>query len=146
MCDPTYLADAKNRHRQEIVDNLIGKGVTVSDCGGDAEAPVWWRSPYLVLPISAHYDSSNNDPVSYGAECLAESVGCDSGMFVFLEMNDDMPSGVAAAIHNVIDRRIGSVIEIPPGKYRLYLEQCEGYAEARLASLYRNIVAVWTPL
>src|SRR5688572_26464443 len=57
VTDPIYLADIFNANDDPFATYLRQHAVIVSDFGGEAAVPVWWKAPFLVLPTSKHDQS-----------------------------------------------------------------------------------------
>ena len=53
LVDPTYVADVYNSI-DEDASYLRKHGLFLMDFGGDTSTPVWWKMPYLLMPISNH--------------------------------------------------------------------------------------------
>ena len=112
--------------------------VVVSEFGGDAVAPVWWRAPFLVVATSRHEQVR---PAR--TQELTKAIGCDSATFVFVAMNDAVPGDLRRKIEA---DRSGALLELPAGRYRFYLEQFTPEDEhSERLHWYRNIVAQWNP-
>jgi hypothetical protein len=138
VTDPIYLADIYNPNDDPNATYLRQKAVVVSDFGGDAVAPVWWKAPYLVVPTS-QYDQPRSPA---GAAELAGQIGCDSASFVFIAMNDDVPQGLRRKIEEVEREKNGARSKLPAGTYQFYLKQFTPKEEHKQwPHWYRNIVA-----
>jgi hypothetical protein len=139
VTDPTYLADVYNSHDEEAC-YLRAHGVFVMDFGGDTSCPVWYKDPYLMLPISMPLtDDARPLQLPTGARVLADEVGTDSGSFIFLPLVSDLPSKLQAEVNAVLTRRTGATLALPAGHWTLFYQQWDptkGYP----ASLYRDIV------
>lgn len=123
ITDPIYLADVYNPSGDAVAAHVRAVGVVVGDFGGDASCPVWWRDPYLLLPLSL---TPSHDPAMVaGAIRVADEIGCDSGSFVFLPLRPDAPPSVRAAVERVMIDRNGARVRLPMGKYRVCYEQHE---------------------
>lgn len=139
MCDPIYLADVYNSS-DPASDFLRTRGVVLTQFGGDASGPVWWKDPYLVIPLSLHYGDDGPTPEP-GVMVLAESMGCDSGSFVFFPITKDVPSELQREMMAVMRDRNGVLIRLPVGRYVFAYEQFDAEDPDEMES-YRNIVAV----
>jgi hypothetical protein len=137
LTDPTYLADVYNSKDDEKATYVREHGVLLLDFGGDTGSPVWWRPPYLILPLSMHYkaDLSPGEDV----KVFAREVSCDSGSFVFLPVTDEMPTSLKKEIQEVIQKGHGALLPLPPGRYSFFYEQFDA-PQSNMASMYRNIV------
>ncbi len=135
LVDPIYIADVYNSE-DEIASLVRDRGLFLMDFGGDVDVPVWWREPFLVMPISMHYQRLD---VPSGARVLTERVVCDSGSFVFLPLPPDMPLDLLGVVRESL--RVGDAVSLPlpEGRWTAYYEQFEA-PEANEVGLYRNIV------
>jgi hypothetical protein len=140
LVDPTYIADVYNS-TDEVATFLRDQGLFLMDFGGDTSVPVWWKPPFLLMPISMHHE--NFDAPS-GAEVLAEEIGCDSGSFVFLPLSADMPRGVQSKVTEVLRENNAVPLRIPAGRWTAFYEQFEP-PQANMVGLYRNIVLKHSP-
>ena len=137
VTDPIYLADIYNPNDDLNAKYLREKSVVVSDFGGDTAAPVWWKSPFIVVPTSQH----DQPEIPEGATQLAEQIGCDSASFTFIALNDDLPLALQIKIQEVAEKGDGARLKLPAGTYRFYLEQFAPKEEhQQWPHLYRNIV------
>jgi len=140
LVDPIYVADVYNS-TDEIASFLRDRGLFLMDFGGDTAVPVWWKEPFLVMPISMHHE--NRDAPS-GAEVLAKEIGCDSGSFVFLPLSVDMPPAVQSKVKEVLGKNIAVALPLPAGCWIAFYEQFEA-PEANMLNLYRNVVLKHAP-
>ena len=140
LVDPIYIADVYNS-TDEVASFLRDRGLFLMDFGGDTAVPVWWKPPFLVMPISMH--QQNFDAPS-GAEVLAEQIGCDSGSFVFLPLSADMPHGVQSKVKEVLGENNAVVLPLPAGRWTAFYEQFEP-PQANMVGLYRNVVLKHSP-
>jgi hypothetical protein len=139
VTDPIYLADVFNPSSDPVVDYLREHGVIVTGFGGDAACPVWWCEPYLLLPVSMHYEEVRKPDEAIE---LATEIGCDSGSFIFILMSSNLPDPLRERIQSVGEERNGAILRIPQGTYTWYLEQFEPRdKETKHPNLYRNVVA-----
>jgi hypothetical protein len=141
LVDPIYIADVYSSG-DAVASYVRDNGLFFMDFGGDVDVPVWWKDPYLVMPISLHY--KHLDAPS-GASVLAESVVCDSGSFVFLPLSPDMPQDILDVVREAL--RVGDALSLPlpAGRWTAYYEQFDA-PEANEVGLYRNIVLKSSPL
>ncbi len=120
ITDPICLADVYNTD-DPVAAYLRTNGVIVYGFGGDETCPVWWKEPFLLLPLSL---VSSRDPAAVpGAIRVAANVMCDSGSFLFLPLRADQPSPVSSVIEKVLAKRTGVQLQLPPGQYRVWYEQ-----------------------
>jgi hypothetical protein len=135
LVDPIYIADVYNS-TDEVASFLRDRGLFLMDFGGDTAVPVWWKPPYLVMPISMHHE---NLEAPSGAKILTEEIGCDSGSFVFLPLSEDIPRGVKSKIKEVLGEKNAVALRLLAGRWTAYYEQFEA-PQANMVGLYRNIV------
>jgi hypothetical protein len=140
LVDPTYIADVYNS-TEEIASFLRDRGLFLMDFGGDTVVPVWWKEPFLVMPISVHQENLNTPP---GAKVLTEEIGCDSGSFVFLPLPADIPRGVQSKVKEVLGEKNAVALRLPAGRWTAFYEQFEA-PDANMVGLYRNIVLRHSP-
>ena len=140
LVDPTYIADVYNS-MDEVATYLRDHGLFLMDFGGDSSAPVWWKPPFLLIPISMHNQDLN---AASGAEVLTEEIGCDSGSFVFLPLSADMPRTVQSKVEEVLGESSGVALRLPAGHWSAFYEQFEA-PQASMVSLYRNVVLEHSP-
>lgn len=141
LFDPTYVADVYNSHASSA-SFLRTRGVFVDDFGGDISSPVWLVEPYLVMPISGHYESTPSLPTS--AIELFPEIGCDSGSFVFLPCSNDWPADVVTAVQGLLENSNAARLHITPGLWTLKFEQFDA-PQTNMVAMYRNIVLEFNP-
>jgi hypothetical protein len=135
LVDPIYIADVYNS-TDEIATFLRNRGLFLMHFGGDTAVPVWWKNPFLVMPISMHHENLNAPP---GVKVLTEEIGCDSGSFVFLPLSADFPPSVQSKVNEVLGENTAVALRIPAGRWTAFYEQFEA-PQANMIGLYRNIV------
>jgi hypothetical protein len=140
LVDPTYIADVYNS-TDEMASFLRDRGLFLMDFGGDTAVPVWWKAPFLVMPISMHQENLNAPP---GAKVLTDEIGCDSGSFVFLPLSADIPRIVQSKVKEVLGEDNAVALRLPAGRWTAYYEQFDA-PQANMVGLYRNIVLKHTP-
>lgn len=143
LVDPTYLADVYNS-TDEVASFLRNNGLILMDFGGDTAVPVWWKSPFLVMPISMHLSDGGLKPPK-GAKVLTEEIGCDSGSFVFLPLSATAPSNVRSKVEEALDEAEAVALRLPAGRWTAYYEQFEP-PQKNMVAIYRNIVLKHTPI
>ncbi len=140
ITDPIYLADVYNANDDLVATYLRQNAVIVSDFGGDSAAPVWWEPPFLAVPTSQHVQVR----MSPGATQLAEEIVRDSASFVFIAMNDEIPTALREKIDQAEEVEDGARLRLPAGRYTFYLEQFPPSEEHKQwPHWYRNVVARW---
>lgn len=140
VTDPIYLADVYNS-KDELASFVRQHGILIMDFGGDVSCPVWWQSPFVLLPISMHLSRQDLHPLEESI-VLASELGTDSGSFVFLPFTSEIPLALRAQVDKVIAEKNGAVLKLPAGNWSVFYEQWDA-PELRLAQLYRNIVLRW---
>jgi hypothetical protein len=121
IMDPIFLADVYNANDDPVAAYLRANGVIVYGFGGDETCAVWWKEPYLLLPLSLC--SPRNPAAVDGAIRVADRVMCDSGSFLFLPLGADQPTPVRLAVEEVLVKENGVRIHLPSGRYRVFYEQ-----------------------
>lgn len=137
VCDPTYIADVYNSE-DEVAASVRKNGAFLMDFGGDSSCPVFWKSPYVLFPLSMHLSDDERD-APLDAKVWAEVIGTDSGSFVFLPYSDALLPEVKVSILNLIEEGNAALLPAPPGTWTLMYEQFEPPQDNMIA-LYRNIV------
>lgn len=140
IVDPTYVADVYNS-TDAIASFLRDQGLFLMDFGGATAVPVWWKAPFMVMPISMHNVNRNAPP---DAKVLTEEIGCDSGSFVFLPLSEDIPPSVQSEVMTLLGKNNAVALQIPAGRWTAYYEQFES-PSTNAVGLYRNIVLKHTP-
>lgn len=140
LVDPIYIADVYNS-TNEVASFLRDRGLFLMDFGGDTAVPVWWKPPFLVMPISMHRE--NLDAPS-GADVLTEQIGCDSASFVFLPLSADVPRGVQSKVKEVLGDNNAVALPLPAGRWTAFYEQFEA-PQLNMVGLYRNVVLMHSP-
>jgi len=140
LVDPTYIADVYNS-TDEVASFLRDQGLFLMDFGGDTSVPVWWKPPFVLMPISMHHE--NLDAPS-GADVLTEEIGCDSGSFIFLPLSADMPRGVQSKVMEAVGKNNAVALRLPAGRWTAFYEQFEP-PQANMVGLCRNVVLKHSP-
>jgi hypothetical protein len=140
LVDPIYIADVYNS-TDEVATYLRDRGLFLMDFGGDSSVPVWWKPPFLLMPLSMHDKSLDTPP---GVEVLTEEIGCDSGSFVFLPLSADVPRGVQSKVKEALGEGGAVALRLPAGHWSAFYEQFEA-PQANMVSLYRNVVLKHSP-
>ena len=141
LVDPTYVADVYNS-TDKLASFLRRQGLFLMDFGGDTAVPVWWKPPFLVMPISMHLE--NLRPPS-GVKVLTEEIGCDSGSFVFLPLPAKIPARVRRKVNEVLRHNNALLLRLPAGRWTAYYAQFDA-PRANMVGLYRNIVLKHTTI
>jgi len=139
LVDPIYVADVYNPSDHDTTQFLRRNGVFVADFGGDTSAPVWWSDPYLVMPVSTNFPEEFAIPSA--TQELASEIRCDSGSFMFLPLDEEVPTSVRQIVSSADLERDCALLPLPPGKYTVYYEQFPP-PQPNSAGLFRNIVAM----
>lgn len=140
VTDPIYLMPGTyNSSDDEKALYLREHAVLLSSFGGDAGGPALWKDPYLLIPLSMHYEDA--DPAQKpGVKVLPGGFCSDSGSLVFLPFTSDMPPSLRRQIDEVVRKGNGALLPLPEGKYSFFYEQFDA-PQANMVNLYRNIVA-----
>ena len=137
ITDPVYLADVYNPNDDEAAAYVRANSVIVCDFGGDSSCPVWWRDPFIVLPLSLSLPENLEAPE--GVTVVSEDLSCGSGSFAFIPLLDDLPRSLERQIQGVIADRSGVHWLPPVGRYKVFYEQHDPPDE--WPSFHRNVVA-----
>ena len=138
ITDPIYLADVYNPNDDDAATYIRTNSVIVCDFGGDSSCPVWWRDPFLVLPLSLSLPEDLEAPDD--AIVLADEIVCDSGSFAFIPLLDAVPQSLDRRIQKMIADRDGAHSLLPVGKYKVSYEQYDSPEDSR-PGFHRNVVA-----
>jgi hypothetical protein len=142
VIDPIHLADVYNSNDDDA-SYLRTHGVIIMDFGGDVSCPIWWQHPFVLLPISMHLSAESLKPPE-GAIVLANEIGTDSGSFIFLPLQDNLPYTLKVQADKAVIQNNGVLLRLPAGEWEVFYEQWDP-PEERLKALYRNIVLKWGP-
>jgi hypothetical protein len=142
LVDPIYIADVYNA-ADEAASFLREHGLFVMGFGGDTATPVWWKPPFLVMPISMHLSEEDLNPPKV-AKVLKEEIGCDSGSFVFLPLSGVVPASVRSQVKEALKEENAVALPLPAGRWTAYYEQFEA-PQRNMREHYRNIVLKHTP-
>jgi len=139
ICDPIYLADVYNS-TDSIASYVKTHGAFATNFGGEIAGPIWFKSPYVLIPASDHLDDDNLEAPK-GAKVLAEELPLDSGSLVFLPLRDDLPAELKNTIDELIDEENAIKLPLPKGVWSLWYEQYEENApQENMRYFFRNIV------
>jgi hypothetical protein len=137
ISDPTYVADVYNS-KGKVADYLRANGVFIMNFGGDVAGPVWYRHPYLLLPISIQSADEQMEPPK-GVSLLAEKVFTDSGSFVFLPLRNSLLPTLRRSIGKVIADKNAVIVLLPPNRWTVFYEQGPTPRDS-YRTFHRNIV------
>lgn len=138
VCDPTYIADVYNS-QDDVAAYIRAYGVFLMEFGGDASCPIWWKPPFILLPLSMHLDGDVKMPDD--VEVWVNEIGTDSGSFVFLPLSDGLPEKLMSAVLVQVELGNAALLPVPSGSWTAMYEQFDA-PQANMRQLYRNIVIV----
>jgi hypothetical protein len=139
VTDPIYLVDVYNSKGPDA-SFLRTHGVFLMDFGGDTSGPVWWQSPFVLIPISMHYcEEPKPEP---NVEVVASEIGTDSGSLIFLPLTNTLPKSVRCQIEDVLAAENGAMLHLPAGRWSVFYEQWEPIQD-NMTACFRNIVLEW---
>ena len=99
--------------------------------------PIFWREPFLLLPLSNHLIENLMAYEDIGK--VLGRVSCPSETFLFLTFHKYMPMPLKSLIDEALKKEMGVKIKIPNGTYRVFYEQFET-PEGSKKEFYQNIV------
>jgi hypothetical protein len=137
LVDPCYIADVYNS-TDEAASYVREHGLFLMDFGGDLSVPVWWKPPFLVMPISAYWSDGDLKPPP-GTTVLAGEIGCDSGSFVFLPHAATFPHALRRKVKEALEAHNAVALPLPAGQWTAYYEQFDA-PQDNMRGFYRNIV------
>jgi hypothetical protein len=147
LADPSDVADVFGSKADSNAWFLRDRGVFLNDFGGPRAAPVWWKSPYLVLPLSRHLSRARKRAPE-GFEVLAEQVRSTSGSLFFLPLFSfpytPTPAAIVRKAKELAEEGKGAILRLPAGTWTAFYEQFEA-PEADQQAEYRNVVFKHTP-
>lgn len=112
-------------------------GVTVGANACLEPAPVLWRDPFLLLPLSHHLKGNHN--IYKDMANIVGRASCPSGAFMLLPFRKDRSTLLNKALDTALAGRTGVKINLPNGTYRVFYEQFEA-PKVTSEEYYRNIV------
>ena len=136
IVDLAHIGSILNPYNSPSASYVRTHGVVVGSYNRNAACPVFWKDPFLLLPLSCHLSKSLTTYEEVGK--VVGSVSCPSGTFLFLTVHKDMPTPLEGLMHEALKKETGVKIKIPDGTYRVFYEQFET-PEGAKKELYQNI-------
>jgi hypothetical protein len=136
IVDLSHIGDILNPYNSPSASYVRIHGVIVASCMKNNPFPVFWRDPFLLLPMSHHFKEDFNVYADHGK--VLGSVSCPSGSFLLLPVREDFPTPLGNLMDEELASEGGIQISVPNGTYRVFYEQFE-VPEGAKQEFYRNI-------
>jgi len=139
VTDPAYLIVLEMLD-DPLTQYVRSHALIAGGFGGDTMVPVLWKDPYVVLPTSAHYVKGSKEGQQPAGTEIIGWVGCDSGMFMFLPLRDDLPEVLVSAIQHLLGQPfLGARLFLPGGKWTIHYEQWQS-KDGEATPAHRNVI------
>jgi len=138
IVDFANIGNILNPYNSPSASYVRTHGVMVHGYSHSGYRPVFWRDPFLLLPLSNHLKENFMDYEDIGE--VVGSVSCPSGSFLLLSIREDVPMPLGGLLDGALASKDGVKIKLPNGTYRVFYEQFET-PEGSNKGLYQNIVA-----
>jgi hypothetical protein len=137
IIDLSHIGYLLNPYNSPIADYVRTHGVIVCRDVHPEYRPIFWREPFLLLPMSCDL---NENLISYADVGMAVGqISCASGSLLFMPVRSDMPAQLGDLIDKALAKEPGMQVMLPIGAYRVFYEQFEP-AQDSDKERYRNIV------
>ena len=136
IVDLSNIGSILNPYNSPSASYVRTHGVIVGSYNRNAACPVFWKDPFLLLPLSCNLSKSLTTYEEVGK--VVGSVSCPSGTFLFLSFHKDMPTPLGSLMDEALKKEAGVKIRIPNGTYRVFYEQFE-VPEGAKTEFYQNI-------
>jgi hypothetical protein len=137
IIDLSYIGNILNPYNSPSADYVRTHGVIVSSDIHPEYCPVFWRKPFLLLPMSCHLNENLAGYADIGT--VVGKISCLSGSLLFLPVREDIPTPLGDRIDKTLANEPGMQVMMPNGTYRIFYEQF-GVAEKSDKKWYQNIV------
>jgi hypothetical protein len=101
--------------------------------------PIFWREPFLLLPMSCDLNENLTSYVDIGT--AVGQISCASGALLFMPVRKDVPILLGDLIRKALAKNSGMQVMMPDGTYRVFYEQFEVPDEFD-KERYRSIVVM----
>lgn len=123
IVDISHIGDILNPYNSPSASYVRTNGVIVSVFHHGADCPVLWNDPYLLIPLSHHFNENRTRYADIGE--VVGNVSCSSGSFLFLPVREDIPESLGRMINEALALEGGVKIKLPNGTFRVFYEQFE---------------------
>ena len=137
IVDLAHIGSILNPYNNPSASYVRTHGVCVQSYIRPESCPVFWRDPFMLLPLSHHLKDNLRSYIDNGE--VVGSVSCPSGSLLLLPVREDIPTPLGSLMDEALAKKTGSQIKIPNGTYRVFYEQFDVPGGSR-QELYRNIV------
>ncbi len=138
IIDIVHIGSTLNPYNSPAAFYVRTHGVIVQSIVWAESRPIFWREPFLLLPLSCHLEESMKNHEDIGN--LAGRVSCFSGTILMMPIRRDIPTPLGGLMDEALAKKVGARIKVPSGTYRVFYEQFET-PEGAKKELYQNIVA-----
>lgn len=137
IVDLSHIGDILNPYNSPSASYVRTHSVIVQSYSHLEYCPVFWRDPFLLLPVSYHLRDNLKGYADIGK--VLGSIFCPSGSFLFLTLRKDIPTPLGSLMDEALASEGGVKISVPNGTYRVFYEQFE-VPRGGKQEFYRNIV------
>jgi hypothetical protein len=136
IIDMNQIGNLLNPYNSPTASYVRTHGVIVQTYIRPESTPVFWKDPFLLLPLSHHLKEGVKVYSERGQ--VVGRVSCPSGTFLLLPDRTDMPAPLNISTDEALEREPGAKITLPNGTYRVFYEQFEP-SEGAEEKYYQNI-------
>jgi len=137
IIDTAYLSGILNPYNSPSASYVRTHGVFVQSYNRTESCPVFWRDPFMLLPLSHHLNDNLRSYTDNGE--VVGSVSCPTGSLLLLPFREDIPLPLGSLMDEALASEGGVKIKLPNGTYRVFYEQFEA-PEGSKKNFYQNIV------
>ena len=137
IIDISHMGNILNPYNSSSASYVRTHGVIVHSHICTESRPIFWREPFLLLPLSYHLKGNLTDYEDIGN--VVGSVSCSSGTFLMMPIREDIATPLGSLMDEALAEEAGTQIKIPNGTYRVFYEQFET-PEGSKKEFYQNIV------
>jgi hypothetical protein len=137
IIDLSHIGNLLNPYNSPSASYVRTHGAIVCSDVHPDHRPVFWREPFLLLPMSCHLNENLTGYEDIGT--VVGKISCPSGSLLFIPARKDMPALIGDLINKALAKEPGMQIMMPSGIYRVFYEQFEAAGEPD-KERYRNIV------
>jgi len=105
IIDLSHIGNILNPYNSPSADYVRTHGVFVCSDIHPEYRPVFWREPFLLLPISCHLNENLTGYAGIGA--VVGKISCLSGSLLFMPVRKDMPTPLGDLIDTALAKEPG---------------------------------------
>jgi hypothetical protein len=139
IIDLSHLGNILNSYDNPSAAHVRTHGVVVGNEAHPGCRPIFWRDPFLLLPLSSHLNENLTGYAGLGT--VVGEISHSSGSLLFIPVRKDMPALLGDLMSDALAKEPGMRIMMPDGTYRVFYEQFEAPDEFD-KERYRNIVVM----